>query len=224
MFASALTVLCSSIVGSSMWDCLPACSLGLSPGAGHCGSFMGLGPSLQHTPESLLWAGGSHSCFCLLINWGCWGESLDSVSIFFSCYLGFKFKCRKNTVCGSVFLCYSLILGFAKFAAFPNISKRKTSMMSPQKFCYSNCYCLGFSLLNASLTSSQLLCYLPLVSVFKASHCVLFASSPFLLFIFISSHAISWWWFLDSLLMAPFCLGWSHLITFFVMPPRTQLL
>lgn len=136
----------------------------------------------------------------------------------------FKFKCRKNAVCGSVFLCYSLILGFAKFAAFPNISKRKTSMMSPQKFCYSNCYCLGFSLLNASLTSSQLLCYLPLVSVFKASHCVLFASSPFLLFIFISSHAISWWWFLDSLLMAPFCLGWSHLITFSVMPPRTQLL
>lgn len=88
-------------------------------------SLMALGPSLQHTPESLLWAGASHSCFCLPISSGCWAEPLHPVNIFCSCYLGFKFKCQKSTVCGTVFLCYSLILGFAKFAAFPNIPARK---------------------------------------------------------------------------------------------------
>lgn len=60
--------------------------------------------------------------------------------------------------------------------------------MSSWKFHYNDCYSLGFSLLNASLRSSQLRCYLPfpLVSLLKTFHFVLFALPPILFSTFLT--------------------------------------
>lgn len=195
-----------------MWDCsgLPRCRHLI---------LMGLGPSLQLTPESLLWPGGSTAVSAFS---SAEAEPLDSLNIFFSCYLGFKFKCQKNTVCGAVFLWCSLVLGFAKFTAFPNISTRRYL-----RWVHRSSVTVAAALLALvclmPLWDHLSCCYLPLVSVFIPPHCVLFASSPFLLFAFISSHTISWC-FLDSLPMASFCLGWSQLMTCSVMPPPVQVL